>query len=130
MTAPILRYFETGHLPEPLRTVSEPFGRLARQLDESLPAGPELSTALRKLLEAKDAAVRAALDLSVTSVETPRMGEPNGGSGLGSVGAVVTEPGCSHPDCKLKHPHAGPAVLKARDAADEIVLPANTPQPG
>lgn len=112
--------------------MSEPFGRLARQLDESLPAGSELSTALRKLLEAKDAAVRAVLDLPATSVETPRMGEPNhpGSDNTRPVGSVVTEPGCSHPDCKLKHPHAGPAMLKARDAADEIVLPANTPQPG
>lgn len=23
----------------------------------------------------------------------------------------MTEPGCSHPQCKLSHPHAGPAIL-------------------
>lgn len=58
---PILRYFKFGHLPERLRAVSAPFADLANQLVEALPPGPELSVALRKLLESKDAAVRAAL---------------------------------------------------------------------
>lgn len=58
---PILRYFKFGHLPEPLKAVSAPFADLANQLVEALPPGPELSVALRKLLESKDAAVRAAL---------------------------------------------------------------------
>jgi hypothetical protein len=26
---------------------------------------------------------------------------------------VGTEPGCSHPECKLDHPHAGPAILRS-----------------
>ena len=30
-------------------------------------------------------------------------------------GPVATEPGCSHPECTLTHPHAGPAVLRARE---------------
>ena len=68
MPAPILRYFEFGHLPEHLRAVSAPFADLATQLDASLPAGPELSVALRKLLESKDAAVRAALDLNPSTI--------------------------------------------------------------
>lgn len=58
---PILRYFEYRHLPEDLQAVSEPFARLAHQVAETLPSNPETSTALRKLLEAKDCAVRAAL---------------------------------------------------------------------
>ncbi|MYT26669.1 hypothetical protein GTW69_41490 [Streptomyces sp. SID7760] len=58
---PILRYFKFGHLPDPLRAVSAPFADLANQLVAALPPGPELTVALRKLLEAKDAAVRAAL---------------------------------------------------------------------
>ncbi|WP_240373021.1 hypothetical protein [Brevibacterium zhoupengii] len=63
MSAPILRYFEFAHLKAgPLRVTSEKFHRLACDLDESLADGPEKSTSLRKLLEAKDAAVRAALD--------------------------------------------------------------------
>lgn len=62
MAAPILRYFEAAHLPEHLRRISEPIGVLAYALTEELPAGPELSAGLRKLLEAKDCFVRAALD--------------------------------------------------------------------
>jgi hypothetical protein len=61
---PILRYFEHDHLPAgALRETSARFHGLALEIDEHLPAGPEKSTALRKLLEAKDAAVRAALDV-------------------------------------------------------------------
>ncbi len=64
MSAPILRYFAVEHLPEgPLRDTSAKFAALAADVYETLPSGPEKSTALRKLLEAKDAAVRAALDL-------------------------------------------------------------------
>lgn len=63
MSAPILRYFTFDHLKEPLREVSGRFAGLALALDSGLPDGPEKSVALRKLLEAKDAAVRAALDL-------------------------------------------------------------------
>jgi hypothetical protein len=40
--------------------VSRPFGELAHKLAEEL-EGPELMVALRKLLEAKDCAVRASL---------------------------------------------------------------------
>lgn len=58
---PILRYFEYVHLPENLQVVSMQFHSLAYVLAENLPAGPELTTALRKLLESKDCAVRAAL---------------------------------------------------------------------
>ena len=59
--APLLRFFEYRHLPEKLQEVSRPFGELAQHLDQTLPAGPETTTALRKLLEAKDCAVRAVL---------------------------------------------------------------------
>ena len=64
-TPPILRYFEFGHLPERLKAVSSPFAQLANDLAGILPPGPETSVALRKLLESKDAAVRAALDLTL-----------------------------------------------------------------
>lgn len=55
----ILKFFECDHLPEHLQAVSGPFGILARKVVATLTPGPERSTALRKLLEAKDAAVRA-----------------------------------------------------------------------
>lgn len=58
----ILRYFKVGHLPEKLARVSRPFCDLALDLVQSLPRSAERTVALRKLLEAKDAAVRAALD--------------------------------------------------------------------
>ena len=57
----ILKYFSYKHLPEHLQEVSKPFGELAEMIAQKLPNGPEQSVALRKLLEAKDAAVRAKL---------------------------------------------------------------------
>jgi len=61
-TAAILKYFAYDHLPADLQAVSRPICELAHQLAESLPSGPELTTGLRKLLEAKDCLVRSALD--------------------------------------------------------------------
>lgn len=59
-----LRYFEFDHLREgPLRLTSERVATLAYQMEEYLPEGPETTAGLRKLLEAKDCFVRAALDL-------------------------------------------------------------------
>jgi hypothetical protein len=59
-TAAILKFFAFEHLPHDLRAVSEPFSVLAHHLASKLD-GPELTAGLRKLLEAKDCAVRAAL---------------------------------------------------------------------
>jgi len=69
----IFQFFAYAHLPEPLATISRPFCELAHALvydslvlgSEApglpLPRNPERTVALRKLLEAKDAAVRAAI---------------------------------------------------------------------
>lgn len=62
-TTAILKYFDFGHLPPKLAHVSARFHGLAHGLVDDGLDGPELTAALRKLLEAKDAAVRAALDL-------------------------------------------------------------------
>jgi len=59
---PILKFFKVGHLPERLARVSRPFCDLAIEIAQTLPRCAERSVALRKLLEAKDAAVRAALE--------------------------------------------------------------------
>lgn len=59
---PIMKYFEYAHLPDRLQKVSKPLGEMARDMDANLPDGPEKSAGLRKLLEAKDCFVRAALD--------------------------------------------------------------------
>ncbi|AGM46996.1 hypothetical protein AD45P3_00290 [Alteromonas phage vB_AmaP_AD45-P3] len=56
-----MKYFNYEHLPEKLQKVSKPIGDLARQMDKDLPAGAEKSAGMRKLLEAKDCMVRAAL---------------------------------------------------------------------
>ena len=58
---PILKYFEYTHLPERLQTVSKPFCLIANVIMSTSPASAEKTVALRKLLESKDAAVRAAL---------------------------------------------------------------------
>jgi hypothetical protein len=58
---PIMRFFDFAHLPEHLQAVSLRFADLAWWIEANIPAGEERSVALRKLLEAKDAAVRAKL---------------------------------------------------------------------
>lgn len=57
----MLKWFEYKHLPMHLQEVSAPFGLLANDLVVKIAPGPERTIALRKLLEAKDAAVRAKL---------------------------------------------------------------------
>lgn len=71
----ILQFFKYEHLPPHLREVSRPFCELAHTIvkgdncaeggyitmESPLPRNPERTVALRKLLEAKDAAVRAVL---------------------------------------------------------------------
>lgn len=64
MTEPIMQFFEYAHLPPNLQKVSAPFCELAKTIvkdDTGLPRNAERTVALRKLLEAKDAAVRASL---------------------------------------------------------------------
>lgn len=55
----IEQFFAYSHLPAPLQVVSQPFCELAHKITRELPRNPERTVALRKLLEAKDAAVRA-----------------------------------------------------------------------
>ena len=57
----IMQFFAHAHLPNNLAAVSNPFGDLAEHMVKSLPRNPERTVMLRKLLEAKDAAVRALL---------------------------------------------------------------------
>lgn len=69
---PILKWFNVEEPPggQPVVPVGFPvevatqFGKLAVALVNALPAGPELSTSLRKLLESRDAAVRAAIEVA------------------------------------------------------------------
>ena len=57
----LMQFFEYKHLPDHLQQVSKPFGEMAQMLVNILPRNPERTTALRKLLESKDCAVRAKL---------------------------------------------------------------------
>lgn len=57
----MLNFFGYAHLPEHLQAVSRPFGELATTIATLIPSSPERTVALRKLLEAKDAAVRAVV---------------------------------------------------------------------
>jgi hypothetical protein len=57
----LMQFFAYEHLPEHLQRISRPFGELAKLIAETLPSNPERTAGLRKLLEAKDCAVRAAL---------------------------------------------------------------------
>ena len=66
----ILQFFAYEHLPPHLQAVSKPFCELAHAIVSAvpgsllgtvLPRNPERTAALRKLLEAKDAAVRALI---------------------------------------------------------------------
>lgn len=59
------QFFAYAHLPEKLQAVSKPFGDLAQRMLETLPRNPERTVALRKLLEAKDCAVRALIAVAV-----------------------------------------------------------------
>lgn len=60
-TPEIVRWFEYGHLADDLQGVSAVIASTAIEMVERLPVGPELSAGLRKLLEAKDCFVRAAI---------------------------------------------------------------------
>jgi hypothetical protein len=57
----MLKWFAVDHLPQKLQAVSGRFCDCAHGIVATIEAGPERTVALRKLLEAKDAAVRAAV---------------------------------------------------------------------
>lgn len=57
----LLQFFEYSHLPVNLQAISKPFCELAHAMVETLPQNPERTVGLRKLLEAKDCAVRASI---------------------------------------------------------------------
>lgn len=59
MTEHILQFFSYAHLPAELQEISQPFFDMAQSIIHRIPRNPERTVALRKLLESKDAAVRA-----------------------------------------------------------------------
>lgn len=65
---PILRFFHYTHLPTSLQQTSKPFCDVARHILHTTPRCAERSVAFRKLLEAKDAAVRANVLIKPTTL--------------------------------------------------------------
>jgi hypothetical protein len=57
----LLRFFEYSHLLPELEETARPFHLLAEEMSRTLPVCAETTAGLRKLLEAKDCFVRAAL---------------------------------------------------------------------
>ena len=61
MNESLLQFFAYSHLPAHLQEVSAPFHALADTIIKALPRNAERTVCLRKLLEAKDCAVRSML---------------------------------------------------------------------
>lgn len=57
----LIQFFAYSHLPPHMQEVSKDFYELAIKLYDTLPSNPESIMAMRKLLEAKDCAVRARI---------------------------------------------------------------------
>jgi len=67
----ILQFFSYVHLPVEMAAISKPFCDLAYNMVMKLPRNAERTTMLRKLLEAKDCAVRAAIAKAVPNDKRP-----------------------------------------------------------
>lgn len=86
------RYFQYSQLPPRLQQVSKPFCDVAKWLIAVLPDNRMSQLALEKLIEAKDAAVRSALDEPPSSIPMPpAMPETGIGQGVGD--GMPREPG-------------------------------------
>jgi hypothetical protein len=58
----MLQWFVYDHLPAGGRPVAAQFNSFANWMLQTIPSGPEATEAMRKLLECRDCAVRAALE--------------------------------------------------------------------
>lgn len=71
-TQHLLDLFGYEHLPPSLQAISKPLHEVAHQMADALTDGPELSTGLRKLVEAKDCLVRQrVIDLKAANTPPP-----------------------------------------------------------
>jgi len=57
----MMKWFEYQNLPSNVQGISVQFHDLANSIINNIEGGPERTVALRKLLESRDAAVRAKL---------------------------------------------------------------------
>lgn len=58
----MMKWLSTEHLPEELQTIVYQYRGLGEYICNAIPAGPERTVALRKLVESKDCAVRAIIE--------------------------------------------------------------------
>jgi hypothetical protein len=72
----VTKYFEHNHLPEPLFSIAYKCSTLKDEMLANLEDDPELTVGLRKLLEAKDCFVRAAVSLENRRRQNPNQGAP------------------------------------------------------
>jgi hypothetical protein len=75
---PVLHFFHYSHLPPALQATSRAFFLLAAHVINTVPRNAERTVALRKLLEAKDAAVRANLPAREIKQRTVASGDNEG----------------------------------------------------
>lgn len=88
---PMLQFFAWEHLPVHLQAVSQPFGTLAELICTLLPDNRERRFALRKLLEAKDCAVRAAFCGPDTKASVGLVCKVDVSDGLAEMRALLAE---------------------------------------
>jgi hypothetical protein len=75
-TEAVTRFFESSHLPDPLYSIASLCESVSIAMLERLEDDPELTMGLRKLLEAKDCFVRAAVAQENRRRENPVEGAP------------------------------------------------------
>jgi len=83
------KWFAYSHLPESLRPISRVFHELSVWMMNTIPAGPEATEAMRKLLESKDCAIRAYIDGQPTALEEPGPEQKKDPAGKASAGSVT-----------------------------------------
>lgn len=118
MSEPIMQFFAYDHLKPELKAVSQPFCELAIQVESTLPRNPERSVALRKLLEAKDAAVRALIAVALLAFLGACGGEPELQSTSRTDALCQGGGPVVLPDGGVRPPHACPITL--RDLGPEV----------
>lgn len=66
----LMKWFSFSHLPEELRPISSKFNELASWMLSEIPESAEAYVAMRKLLEVKDAAIRAFMESMIEPHKT------------------------------------------------------------
>ncbi len=60
----LIKFFKYDHLPPHLQEISKMFYDLAIQIEAKIPQTSEQTVSLRKLLESKDCAIRAVVEMN------------------------------------------------------------------